>query len=128
IGEAEKIANDLKERGHSVALYHSHMGDGLRHDNLRLFRQGRFDVLVTCRALDEGVNIPEVRVAVIAGSTSTQRQRIQRLGRVLRPAPGKELAVVYTIYATEVEELRLAKEAERLSEDAQIEWRRVSQV
>lgn len=124
IGEAERIAQMLKERGHSVALYHSQIGDGLRHDNLRLFRRGSFDILVTCRALDEGLNIPEVRVAIIAASTATERQRIQRLGRVLRPARGKERAVVYTIYATSAEERRLVKEAKIMGDQAEILWHR----
>lgn len=70
----------------------------LRRDNLRLYRRGVFDTLVTCRALDEGTNVPETSVAIIAASTASIRQRIQRLGRVLRRAPGKEKATVSIPY------------------------------
>ena len=126
IQAAEKLCSLLNERHHNAALYHSLMNPILRRDNLRLFRRGVFDVLVTCRALDEGMNVPETTVAVIASSTASTRQRIQRLGRVLRPIKGKDKAVIYTIYTTKVEEERLRKEADGLSEAASIEWRRSS--
>lgn len=126
IAEAEEIASLLRDRNHSVTLYHSRIAAPMRRDNLRLFREGRFDVLVSCRALDEGVNVPETEVGVIASSTASTRQRIQRLGRVLRPAPGKRSATVYTLYATDVEQERLAAEAERLTGTAEINWKRAS--
>src|SRR5207245_1290376 len=91
---ANKLVEILNRREHCATIYHSQIGPSLRRDNLRLYRQGLFDALVTCRALDEGMNAPETTVAVIASSTSSARQRIQRLGRVLRPAPGKTHATI----------------------------------
>ena len=90
-----------------------------------MFRRGEIDVLVTCRALDEGINVPDASVAVLVASTASTRQRIQRLGRVLRPASGKEQALVYTIYATEPEADRLRQEAERLEGANEIRWLRI---
>lgn len=124
IASADSIASSLHKRGRSVAVYHTRIGPELRRENLRLYRQGVFEVLVTCRALDEGVNLPETRVAVIASATASPRQRIQRLGRVLRPAPGKQRAVIYTVYATLVEEERLRQEASRLTGADSINWMR----
>jgi superfamily II DNA or RNA helicase len=124
IGGAEAILAMLKARGHSAAVYHSHLGPHLRRENLRLFRRGVFDILVTCRALDEGVNIPEVEVAIIAAATASDRQRVQRLGRVLRPAPGKPTAQVYTVYATDQEEARLRQESTSLDGVAETNWLR----
>jgi superfamily II DNA or RNA helicase len=124
--ERVSIANQLlavlNKRKHCATIYHSKIGPTLRRDNLRLYRRGVFDVLVTCRALDEGMNAPETTVAVIASSTSSARQRIQRLGRVLRPAPGKQCATIYTIYATEVEERRLLEEERGLDGVASVSW------
>jgi superfamily II DNA or RNA helicase len=124
IEAAETLKSVLASRGHSVTVYHSRIGPAVRRDNLRLFRRGVFDVLVSCRALDEGTNIPETTVAVIASSTASQRQRIQRLGRVLRPAPTKDRATIYTIYATEQERNRLRREAENLTEVTSVTWSR----
>lgn len=122
IDAAEVLTASLTRRQHRAAAYHSALGPTHRQDNLRLFRRGEIDILVTCRALDEGINVPDASVAVIAASTSGTRQRIQRLGRVLRPAPGKERAVVYTIYASEPEGERLRKEAEQLAGVEQVRW------
>lgn len=125
IEQAEAILRLLKERRHTATIYHSQLSPAVRQDNLRLFRRGVFDVLVSCRALDEGVNVPEACVAVVASGTASTRQRVQRLGRVLRPAQGKTGAVIYTIYAANVEERRLRAEAERLTTADSVEWTRV---
>lgn len=123
ITEAETILEILMKRGHNATIYHSKMSSSLRRDNLRLFRRGQFDVLVTCRALDEGANVPEAEVAVIASSTASTRQRIQRLGRVLRPARGKQRAVIYTLYATDVEASRLLDEGRDLDNISPVAWK-----
>ena len=124
IGKAEQLASILRARGAACAVYHSGIGPALRRDNLRLYRGGLVDVLITCRALDEGIDVPATTVAIVVSSTASTRQRIQRLGRALRAAPGKELASVYTLYATEPEEKRLATEASRLHGVAQTTWLR----
>ena len=99
-----------------------------RRENLRMFKKGIFDVLVCCRALDEGLNIPEVEVAIIASSTSSIRQRIQRLGRVLRPHARKDKASVYTLFATDIEKNRLVKEAIDLQKIADVRWVKAGEV
>jgi len=55
-------------------------------------------VLVAPRLLDEGVNVPSADLTVIFASTKSKRQMIQRLGRVLRKAPGK-IAKIIIFYA-----------------------------
>lgn len=122
IDAANIMCQALLSRAHRAAVYHSGLGAGFRRDNLRMFRSGQIDILVTCRALDEGVNVPDARVAVIAASTASTRQRIQRLGRVLRPAENKSSATVYTVYATKAEEARLRIEAENLEGAESVRW------
>jgi superfamily II DNA or RNA helicase len=123
---ANKILKSLKAVHVRATPYHTGISPDIRRDNLRLFRRGMFDCLVCCRALDEGMNIPSASVAVIASSTASQRQRIQRLGRVLRPAPGKPAAKIYTLFATSVERARLEKEADSLEGVAKISWLRAT--
>jgi superfamily II DNA or RNA helicase len=125
ISAANKIARQLADRNHLVVVYHSKIGSKLRRDNLRLFRKGQVNVLVTCRALDEGLNIPETEVAIISSATSSDRQRIQRLGRVLRPSKGKESAVVYTLFATSIEQKRLEEEADAMPDLIRSKWQEV---
>lgn len=122
IGEAERILRRLVSAGVRARTYHSQMSIQTRLLNLRLFREGQLDVLVTCRALDEGVDIPGASVGIIAAGTASRRQRIQRLGRVLRRAPGKEWAEVYSLYALDTERQRLQEEADGLEGVAETAW------
>lgn len=126
IRAAQAICRNLIARNHAATMYHSKIGGPRRRDNLRMFKKGIFDVLVCCRALDEGLNIPEVEIAIIASSTSSVRQRIQRLGRVLRPHADKEKATIYTLFATPAEKDRLSEEAIALRSIAEIRWARAS--
>ena len=122
VRSATMLFETLKQRKHGVCLYHSKIAPEVRRDNLRLFRRGVFDILISCRALDEGMNVPETTVAIIASSTASQRQRIQRLGRVLRPTRDKDKALIYTLYASEPERRRLEKEAAHLEGVALVAW------
>lgn len=51
--------------------------------------------LIAIKCLDEGVNIPRIKVAFILASTTNPKEYIQRRGRVLRLAPEKEFAEIY---------------------------------
>ena len=71
---------------------------------------------------DEGIDVPEAEVAILAASTSSSRQRIQRIGRVVRKHEGKEEALIYTLYATENERDSLVEEAKKLAITAPVSW------
>ena len=124
ISDATSILQTLLERGHKATIYHSQISPHVRRDNLRLYRQGVFNTIVTCRALDEGMNVPETAVAVVASATASNRQRIQRLGRALRPAPGKYMATIYTLYVTHQEQGRLLGESRRLGSNIPVSWQK----
>lgn len=112
----------LRENGVAAGVYHSKLGLRVRASMLADYRRGSIRVLVTCRALDEGFNVPETTIGIIAASTATRRQRIQRLGRILRPADGKLKATVYTLVATTPEIQRLQEEVPDLEGVARVIW------
>jgi superfamily II DNA or RNA helicase len=114
----------LNENGVKSGVYHSKMPLRAKAIMLNRYRKGEIDVLVTCRALDEGFNVPETELGIIAASTATQRQRIQRLGRVVRPARGKTGASIYTLVASGPEINRLKEEEARLEGVASVSWSR----
>lgn len=118
------IQRVLLENGVKSGVYHSNLKLRERAGVLRAYRRGALDVLVTCRALDEGFNVPETEIGIIAASTATRRQRIQRLGRVLRPSNQKESATVYTLVASEPEIGRLQVEEKELEGVAEVRWSR----
>jgi DNA phosphorothioation system restriction enzyme len=59
------------------------------------FSSGQLQGLVAIRCLDEGVDIPATHRAFILASSTNPKQFIQRRGRVLRRAPGKDFADIY---------------------------------
>ena len=122
IDQAELLAKILKDRKHRVVTYHSQISKDVRRDNLRMFKTGMADVLVCCRALDEGIDVPEADSAILVASTSSHRQRVQRLGRVLRKHPDKEHAEIFTVYTTDQEESNLRKELTDLDGVASVRW------
>lgn len=124
IQACEIIASVLQKAGVPSSIYHSKMPLKERAEALKQYRSGRSHVLVTCRALDEGFNVPETQLGIIAASTATRRQRIQRLGRIVRPAPDKTTANIYTLVATPPEIARLQEEEHLLEGVASIHWSR----
>ena len=47
------------------------------------------------KVLDEGIDIPCIKTAIILASSRNRRQFVQRRGRVLRKAKGKEFAYIH---------------------------------
>jgi len=56
-----------------------------RRNVLEGFKSGRYNVVVTSRVLDEGVDVPDAELGIIMSGTGSGRELIQRLGRILRP-------------------------------------------
>jgi superfamily II DNA or RNA helicase len=67
--------------------FYGTLGPGIKRAALEDYKSGARPLLVACRALDEGLNIPETDTGIVVACSSSDRQRIQRAGRVLRPAP-----------------------------------------
>lgn len=66
-----------------------------REDILRDLRSGFLDGVVAIRCLDEGIDLPALETGFILASSSNPKQFVQRRGRLLRKAPGKDKAVIY---------------------------------
>ncbi len=96
ISQSEALYERLKRYyPNKVARYHSEMGETEKTLALRRYRTGEARILVSCKALDEGLDIPSADVGILLATTSEQRQRIQRLGRILRLQEGKEKASLF---------------------------------
>lgn len=95
ITQATEVSRLLAQCGFRVARYSSDDID--RKRLLSEFARGYLDALVAVKCLDEGVDIPAADLAVILASDTSERQFIQRRGRVLRAAPQKSLAKVIDV-------------------------------
>lgn len=99
IEQAEELQREVHRLfGRISGIYHSDMSGDARLRNLNGFREGLFRILISCRALDEGLDVPDASVGIVLSSSNVSRQRIQRLGRILRRSPGKDMACLYYIY------------------------------
>jgi len=77
-----------------------------REDLLLRFRDGRARALVSARVLNEGIDVPDASVAIIVGGTLGPREHVQRLGRILRPSPGKRALAYELVTADTIDDRR----------------------
>lgn len=105
ISQAEQLYSLLcAQYPNQVGIYHSEMTQNIRKITLDNFRCGNLRMIVSCKALDEGVDVPDASVGIILSGTAVSRQRIQRLGRILRKSPQKKRACLYYLYIKESSE------------------------
>jgi len=64
---------------------------------LKNFVEARYQALVAMKCLDEGVDVPSARIAILLASSGNPREYVQRIGRVIRRYPGKSEAVIYDL-------------------------------
>lgn len=86
------LGNDLDMK---VAQFTSREDSEKRRIRKKAFMDGDIQALIAIKCLDEGVNIPKIKTAFILASTTNPKEYIQRRGRVLRMAKGKEYARIY---------------------------------
>ena len=83
------------ELGMKVHKFTSSESKEEREDIKRRFASGDLQVVTAIKCLDEGVNIPAIQKAFILASSTNPKEYIQRRGRVLRRAKGKEYAEIF---------------------------------
>ncbi len=79
--------------------YHSGLSKKIKEMGMSDFKSGKVNIMLTAKCFDEGIDIPQVDMGIIVNGNSTQRQFIQRLGRILRLGENNKKPVVYQIFA-----------------------------
>ncbi|MEM4667333.1 MAG: DEAD/DEAH box helicase [Thermofilum sp.] len=103
--ESIRVAELLRARTGGLLIHHKMPPSELAKT---LERWGRdSNILYACRMLDEGVDIPDVRVGVIVASGAVLRRAVQRVGRLLRPKD--KPAICYLLAARGTVEERMAR-------------------
>ena len=83
-------------RAFLVPVLTHHTRPGERKTMLEKFRSGEWPVLATSKVLNEGVDVPEASVGIVVSGSGSTREHVQRLGRILRRAEGKQ-ATLYEL-------------------------------
>jgi superfamily II DNA or RNA helicase len=88
------------------------------------FAKGDFPVIVANRVLDEGVDVPEAKIAVVIGGQASTRQAKQRLGRILRKT-GRAVATLYEVVCQTAGETERSRQRRRSDAYERTSHRRV---
>ena len=105
------MARDVSQRFLIPCLL-SHCGKRERLEVLKGLEDGSYRALVANQVLDEGVDLPAVKVAVVLGGTASTRQAKQRLGRILRKT-GTAKAVLYEIVCEDTNDVQRSRNRRR---------------
>ena len=101
IDQVDALSIKLKELGIKAVRYHGEMDSRTKDESLSSFKEGRCRILLCCKALDEGLDVPDADIAIVMSTTSTELQRIQRIGRVIRKSNDKLPSSLYYIHVPE---------------------------
>ena len=124
--QAKEFNTIINKKGYKSAIYNTDLDSNEREENLNNFKNGNLNVLVSCTALDEGFDMPEADGAMILSASSSKRQRIQRMGRVLRITANKQNALIVTVYSSKTEYEKLREESNRYQlEGVPIKWQQM---
>ncbi len=94
IAHAEHVAEEFRRAGFRAATIDGTLSPEDRRDRVRSLGNGRLQVLTSCEIINEGFDLPIVSVGILLRPTQSLGLHLQQIGRVLRPAPGKDRAVI----------------------------------
>ena len=97
VKHAELLGKMLKEVGLRVAVVTGAVKGEVRKRIYDDLRAGRIEVLAATTLADEGLDLPPLRTLIIAVGGRSKTRTLQRIGRLVRPYPGKKVAVAYEL-------------------------------
>jgi superfamily II DNA or RNA helicase len=95
VRQIEMVSRLLDDLGWRTSRITAEESLKLRESLLDGLRRRVIDAVVSIKVLDEGIDVPVCQSAYLLASQSSDRQGIQRRGRVLRKAEGKDIADLY---------------------------------
>jgi superfamily II DNA/RNA helicase len=81
---AQKVADDLGQRGFAVAAVHGDLAQGAREQALRAFRAGKIDVLVATDVAARGIDVDDVTHVINHQTPEDEKTYVHRIGRTGR--------------------------------------------
>lgn len=98
ITQLEALKAELRRENFKAVIheYHSMNSEANQRHLTHFAEEG--GVMLAIRCLDEGVDIPSVNKALIISSSTSEREFIQRRGRVLRNHPKKSHSKIYDFF------------------------------
>jgi superfamily II DNA or RNA helicase len=94
VAHAQHVAAQFTAAGYVAQSIDGSMADADRKAAIDNLSAGRIHVLTSCDIVSEGTDIPVVAAAILLRPTQSLGLFIQQVGRALRPAPGKDRAII----------------------------------
>jgi superfamily II DNA or RNA helicase len=94
VEHARHVARDFVAAGYSAAHIDGGMDSSFRRSIIHDFRQRKLTVLTSCDLISEGFDVPGIHVGISLRPTASIGLWLQQCGRCLRPADGKDRAVI----------------------------------
>jgi superfamily II DNA/RNA helicase len=82
--KAQKVCDELTERGFAVGTVHGDLGQGAREQALRAFRGGKVDVLVATDVAARGIDVDNVTHVINYECPDDEKTYLHRIGRTGR--------------------------------------------
>lgn len=90
----QHIEKNYSELGLKVVSIDSDTRDDDRKEMVSQFRQGKIDIICNVNIFSEGFDCPDIEFIQLARPTMSLSLYLQQVGRGLRPAKGKENAII----------------------------------
>jgi superfamily II DNA or RNA helicase len=91
---AEMMAKKFSNAGFRSEFLHSDVDPTTRKELIENLGNGKLDILTSVNVISEGTDIPVVTAAILLRPTESEAMYLQQVGRVLRPAKGKDRAII----------------------------------
>lgn len=98
IEQVRTVQGLLTEAGISHLPYTSGESAFARQTALDQLRRNDIQAVVAVKCLDEGIDVPQVHQAILLASSTSEREFVQRRGRILRKAEGKQYAHLIDVF------------------------------
>lgn len=91
------VKKALNDAGYRASQFTAKENMQERMELVDNFTKGTISALAAIRCLDEGINIPSIKSALILSSNDDYREFVQRRGRILRQYGDKQYADIYDV-------------------------------
>ena len=94
IAHSENVAAGFREAGYRWQALHSKASYADNQSAIQKLASGELHGVSSCDIISEGFDVPVVTAAILLRPTKSLGLHLQQIGRVLRPAPGKQRAII----------------------------------
>ena len=93
----QSVKRVLSAHGFKSSQFTATENMAVRMELVDAFNKGEISAMAAIRCLDEGINIPSIKSALILSSNDDYREFVQRRGRILRKYNNKAFANIYDV-------------------------------